>query len=183
METLTAMSADERERLSLALADNLTHFLQNNSMSVESTIFGVYAPLKDEPDWTKSPWLQKLNLAFPRATGKDQMSFYQCKVEDLHLKKEFGVKIMVPPDGSSNVQPDVMLVPGLGFTAQGARLGRGGGFYDRWLAGFRGKKIGLCFEVQLLQELKIEAHDVLMDFIVTEKRILPLPEQTPKGVR
>jgi len=169
---LTAMTADERVRKSKALADNLLSSKQHSLLSLESSVIGVYAPLADEPDWTLSPKLCALKLAFPKCTGENQMAFFQCKVEELSLQKEFGVKMMVPPSGAPQVQPDVMLVPGLGFTEQGHRLGRGGGFYDRWLAGFNGKKIGLCFEEQLLQALPTESHDVVMDLVVTDKRVL-----------
>lgn len=166
---LTAMPADERVRKSKVLGDNLIQYLGSSSLLDGSTVFGVFAPLADEPDWTLSPKLCAQKLAFPRASGEGAgMSFYRCQVKDLIKQKCFGVMLLVPPPGAPQVQPDIVLVPGLAFTAQGHRLGRGGGFYDRWLAGFTGKKIGLCFVEQLLRELPSEKHDVVMDRVVTD---------------
>lgn len=70
--------------------------------------------------------------------------------------------------------PSVVLVPGLAFDAAGNRLGYGGGYYDRFLAG-EGRdlpKIGLAFDAQLLDQIQPQAHDVPVDFIVTESRTL-----------
>src|SRR5579862_7608849 len=57
---------------------------------------------------------------------------------------------------------DLLLIPGIAFTPRGARLGRGGGFYDRLLAllhGQRELKIGVCFEDQIVPEIPTESHD------------------------
>lgn len=68
---------------------------------------------------------------------------------------------------------DVILVPLLGFDASGGRLGNGGGYYDRALAGSRtGRKpqrIGYAYALQEVGELPIEAFDVRLDAVVTEK--------------
>jgi len=65
---------------------------------------------------------------------------------------------------------DFILVPGLAFSKDRHRLGRGGGFFDRLLAG-RAKdafKLGVGFSFQLLDTVPTEAHDILMDAIVTD---------------
>ena len=66
---------------------------------------------------------------------------------------------------------DVILVPGLAFVRKtGARLGRGGGFYDRLLSRpeVRARRVGIVFELQLLPDLPRESHDVCVADIVTE---------------
>ncbi len=66
--------------------------------------------------------------------------------------------------------PDFILVPGLAFSRGGHRLGRGGGFYDRLLAG-RAKdalKLGTCFSLQLVDPIPAEAHDVILDAIISD---------------
>lgn len=65
---------------------------------------------------------------------------------------------------------DLIFVPGLAFSRAGARLGRGGGFYDRLLASpeFRARKIGLCFEVQIVSDVPTESHDHPVDAVLTE---------------
>ncbi len=64
--------------------------------------------------------------------------------------------------------PELVLVPGLAFTRDGQRLGRGGGFYDRLLGGrARGAfKVGLGFACQMRASIPREGHDVLLDAVV-----------------
>ena len=66
---------------------------------------------------------------------------------------------------------DAVIVPGVGFDRNGGRLGFGGGFYDRYLPRTRKecKKIAVCFEKQLRDDIFPEEHDFPMDCIVTEK--------------
>ncbi|MEM9348358.1 MAG: 5-formyltetrahydrofolate cyclo-ligase [Planctomycetota bacterium] len=64
--------------------------------------------------------------------------------------------------------PDVTLVPGLAFQQTGARLGQGGGYYDRYLAQHPATyKIGLCFNEQLADKLPIGEYDICMDEVIT----------------
>lgn len=67
---------------------------------------------------------------------------------------------------------DLWLVPGAAFDDRGARLGRGGGFYDRLLAGARGCKLALAWDWQLLPAVPAAGHDVRMDLVATEARLL-----------
>lgn len=68
---------------------------------------------------------------------------------------------------------DVVITPGLGFTAKGDRLGMGRGYYDRWFAGHAyGLSIAICFECQLVRALPVSATDIPVDLIVTEERVL-----------
>ena len=65
---------------------------------------------------------------------------------------------------------DLILVPGLAFTKDGARLGRGGGYYDRLLANCppRTRRIGVCFAAQIVPAFPIEPHDQRVDRVITE---------------
>jgi 5-formyltetrahydrofolate cyclo-ligase len=69
---------------------------------------------------------------------------------------------------------DVVIVPGLAFTPGGRRLGQGGGWYDRFLARIRGDclTIGVGFDVQVVDALPIEPHDVTLDLVVTESGVV-----------
>lgn len=66
--------------------------------------------------------------------------------------------------------PDLILVPGLAFGRKGHRLGRGGGFYDRFLAKHSGAatKIGVCFAFQVLDTIPRAAHDAVMNFVISD---------------
>lgn len=72
---------------------------------------------------------------------------------------------------------DVILVPGVAFDATGARLGRGGGFYDRFLAVAKAAHpgvvfAGICFDEQVVDFVPVDAHDVRVDMILTPTRTL-----------
>ncbi len=64
-----------------------------------------------------------------------------------------------------------VIVPGSVFDHRGGRLGYGGGYYDRFLSdqAHRAVRIGLAFQLQMVEKLELQAHDQLMDIIITEK--------------
>lgn len=71
---------------------------------------------------------------------------------------------------------DAVIVPGVGFDLNGGRLGFGGGFYDRYLPKTRRdcRKIAVCYECQLSEDVYPEKHDFPMEFIITEKAAYPI---------
>lgn len=85
-----------------------------------------------------------------------------------------GRLVAVPERDVEPTWPDVVIVPGLAFTAQGDRLGQGGGWYDRFLADVRSDctAIGVCFAEQIVDSLPVEAHDVVLDRVVTDRGLL-----------
>jgi len=64
----------------------------------------------------------------------------------------------------------VVLVPGVAFDAGGGRLGRGGGYYDRLLSrpGLKARRVGVCFDAQVLERVPVDGHDRRVDELVTE---------------
>ncbi len=80
--------------------------------------------------------------------------------------------ILQPGAGAEALIPDVLFIPLVGFTADGQRLGQGGGHYDRWLAEHPGRlAIGLGWDVQLCDALPAEPHDIPLDAVITPTRI------------
>ncbi len=68
---------------------------------------------------------------------------------------------------------DVVIVPGSVFDERGGRFGYGGGYYDRFLENIPfAVRIGLAFELQTVKEAPLEPHDELLDYIITEERII-----------
>jgi 5-formyltetrahydrofolate cyclo-ligase len=69
---------------------------------------------------------------------------------------------------------DLMVVPGLGFDEAGQRIGRGGGFYDRFLSQpeFHGVTCGLALDEQVIDSVPVNAHDVQLDMLTTDQRVL-----------
>ena len=76
----------------------------------------------------------------------------------------------------TNTAVDVFLVPGLAFDRQGARLGHGGGHFDRLLAASADTlRIGLAFAWQVVPELPTAPHDEGMDLVITETETFHAP--------
>ena len=69
---------------------------------------------------------------------------------------------------------DVVIVPGSAFDREGGRMGYGGGFYDAFLRRLRpeARRIGIGFEAQLVEHVPCEEHDLCVDLLVTEERVL-----------
>lgn len=71
-------------------------------------------------------------------------------------------------------QINVALVPGIVFSTKGYRLGYGKGVYDRLLSKSSTARIGIAYDFQIKDEIPIDVHDIKMDLIVSEKRILKI---------
>ncbi len=81
--------------------------------------------------------------------------------------------IREPANSSETISPeriDMVVVPGAAFDRSGARLGVGGGYYDRFLALTAAIRIGICADEYIMEEIPMEEHDQHVDYVVTEKR-------------
>jgi len=85
----------------------------------------------------------------------------------------FGIRVPLKRHEVELQALDVVIVPGVAFDRSGARLGRGGGFYDRFLKSLLDgtMRVGACFSAQLLEEIPTDPHDLAVDLIVTESGI------------
>jgi len=91
---------------------------------------------------------------------------------DLYLGK-FGIKEPLQKCKTfSEKMIDLIIIPGVGFNLNGARLGYGKGFYDRFLKKCTGKFVGICFECQISNNINSEPHDVNMHKVITEKKCI-----------
>ena len=100
-----------------------------------------------------------------------------CVLRNLDRDLAPGVFGILEPTASETIEPasiDFVLVPARGFDRQGNRLGRGGGYYDRYMSapGFHATRCGIAFAAQLLDALPHDAHDLPVHLLVTEHGIL-----------
>lgn len=134
----------------------------------------IYVSLRNEVE--TRPVIQKALAAgkkvfIPRIQAK-KINIYRI----LSLKKDLrkgAYGIWEPkPSGARRGRPsrlDLVLVPGLGFDREGRRLGRGLGYFDRFLAKVpHAKKIGLAFREQIVSKIPVEKHDVPVDGVLTD---------------
>ncbi len=115
-------------------------------------------------------------VALPRIVGPHHMEAFAVTDPQRDLiAGRYG--IAEPRPGLPLVDPaaiDVVIVPGAAFDASGGRMGYGGGFYDTFLARLRpdARRIGIGFDLQVVERVPREAHDLGVDLVVTERRAI-----------
>lgn len=116
-------------------------------------------------------------ICLPRISGPGALTLHVCELSTPLHEGPFGLR--QPATNMPAAEPgaiDLVIVPGVAFDASGNRLGFGGGYYDRLLAGMpRTMRIALAFEGQILDAIPSEAHDERVDIIITPDRVLRRP--------
>jgi len=167
---LEAMPAPERERSDELLFER---FLRLPPVRESRNLFLFLGVPGREPDTGRLLellWRQGKRTALPRMLPGNRMEFRAYTPDRPLVKTRFGIR--EPGEDCPVVPRDwgpVILVPGVAFDREGFRLGFGGGFYDRWLPGFAGLRVGLCREAVLQDALPREPHDCRVDLVLTEK--------------
>ena len=109
-------------------------------------------------------------MYLPRVVG-DGMEFR--KIADLASLQIGRFDIMEPRENCAiDNNLDVMIVPTVGISPKGVRLGYGHGFYDRFLSKHKITTISITLEKQIVKNIPKSDHDILMDWIVTEDRVI-----------
>ena len=114
-------------------------------------------------------------IALPRVTTLDKPMEFRLHTDPYEESDlESGVwGLRQPRTDAPVVVPEVLFMPLVGFTAKGDRLGQGGGYYDRFLAAHpQTIAIGMAWDVQEVDELPTELHDMRLTAIVTPTRVL-----------
>jgi 5-formyltetrahydrofolate cyclo-ligase len=147
-----------------------------------ATTVGLYAPLGAEVDAglvARDRLAHGVRVVYPRSLpGQRRLVFCACAPEQL-VAGPLGAA--EPPPQAAEVplsEIQCFVVPGVAFSTDGLRLGRGGGYYDATLAGAPGAfRVGVAFDLQLRPDLPQEPHDVALDAVVTERQTLLFPRQ------
>lgn len=171
---LQRLSDSEYQNFSIQISKNVHSFIEQNLQG--HLFFGGFSPSREliEPNWAIHLSEHELKcIAFP-IIQSDQLIFKHASLANLK-PSQASRKISEPDHKEVSINKDTMpfvLIPGLGFSRSGLRLGRGGGFYDRFLDGYTGKKIGIAFSCQIIDELPEDKWDIKMDLVITEKEII-----------
>lgn len=119
-------------------------------------------------------------VAVPKCLPGGRMEVY--RLDDFHQLKAQTLGILEPEEGADKIAEErleLALIPCLSCTKDGIRLGQGGGYYDRFLAGKKRLfKLALCRESLLSKNLPCEAHDIRMDAVLTETAYFSRKEQS-----
>lgn len=173
-EQLRLINSEER----VLRSEKISNYLYQDLRLKSGQIIAFFAGIPSEPDLSKlmtQYWREGVRVVLLKIEEEtSRMEAYEVRSsEDLHVGK---FKVMEPiPIESRRVgvrDLEVILIPGLSFhPVTGARLGRGKGYYDRYLVEAKERllKVGVCFEMQLNDEVQSEAHDIPVDWVVHEK--------------
>ncbi|MBX6319537.1 5-formyltetrahydrofolate cyclo-ligase [Pigmentiphaga sp.] len=183
-----AMTAADRAaadaRIIAFLQGRIHDYLSASRWGNRPVVLSAFWPIGDEPDLRPAlhAWAgdSRLELALP---------VIQTRAAPLEFRAWTPGAAMAPgayripePQGTHACVPDIVLVPTLGYTADGDRIGYGGGYYDRTLAALRSRgepfvAIGVAYACGLLPpDVHLpEPHDMRLDEIVTEEAVLAVP--------
>jgi 5-formyltetrahydrofolate cyclo-ligase len=166
-----AVPPEERRRRDDAMTGLLLGELLERRPGLLPRSMGLYWPFKGEYDpraLARSLDARGVRLALPVVVERARPVVFRAWRPGAPMQRGFG-GILVPAEGEA-LQPELLLVPLVGFDARGYRLGYGGGYYDRTLAAMPAKplSIGVGFELSRLATIHPQPHDVPMDLIVTE---------------
>ncbi|HEX9241195.1 MAG TPA: 5-formyltetrahydrofolate cyclo-ligase [Anaeromyxobacter sp.] len=178
------LTSDERAARSALVAERIAKV----PGFADAKVLALYAPIGTELDVTeiaRRALAGGIRLAYPRVVrGARRLAYAQCEPGRL-VSGELGTH--EPPPGAPEIllaDIECAIVPGLGFSTDGHRLGRGGGHYDATLAAMpRALRVGVAFDVQVVPELPREPHDEPLDAVVTDLRVLLFPRHGPGGPR
>ncbi len=160
-QTLSALTSEEKSKTSRLLCQQIADYLNDHP---EIQTVGTFAGLPLEPDLRALHELSRVILAYP-LVNDDLMTFHAiAKYNDLTVGN-YGIKEPTADHPFIDC-PDLILCPGYAFTPEGKRLGKGGGFYDRFLAKKSTRTIGIVFPCQIVEDLPTEEHDRDVDLVL-----------------
>ena len=174
-ERLRAMEEATRSAASVRIAAHLKPLAASWPAGVTVALFGG---LKNEPDLVTHllPALHAhgVRTCFFQIEHQALQPREVRSMEDLHRGQ---MNVWEPDPQCPHIDIaalDIILVPGLAFTRDGKRLGRGGGYYDRLLAHphCRARRIAVAFDVQIVDHITVELHDQHIHQIITESGLI-----------
>jgi len=173
-DILAAMPEDQRHAKSVAACSFIASTPEFDAARVVMLYLSTPTEVDTSPLALKC-WQAGKTVVVPKVSW-DQRRMLPVEISSLtHQMTTGGPGVREPVDG----QPipvgfiDLVVVPGLGFTDKGFRIGRGMGFYDRFLAQgeFIGVSCGLAFDEQVLPSIPVLDHDIPLSMLVTDRGI------------
>ena len=177
-EALRKFLINRRSELgpSIDFQSNILNNIKPIIEEIENEYIGTYISFRDELDTKKlNQYLleRELNLALPAIDFQTkEINFFMYQKNTELIENKFS--ILEPKNKDKVIFPKIILIPLLGYSKSGFRLGYGGGYYDKYLSknGIGDvKKIGIAFSFQEVEEIPVEDHDERLDWILTEKHL------------
>jgi len=143
------------------------------SKSFELNEIGLYWPLKGEPDLLKIALAVKNPIGLPKII-KSEMSF--VKYDPMGFMERSSLPDLYHPKSSIEILPKLIIIPALGLSVSGYRIGFGYGYYDKYLAKinqiYKTIAVGVCFYEDLFEYIEHEIHDYQVNYVITDKIII-----------
>lgn len=171
-KALRQMIRLRKQEHSAAESSALLAALQSESHFANARTLLLYSALPDEVQI--NPLFDGLiaqgkTILLPRVVSDTDMELRLYTGADSLQPGAFGIMEPTGPLYTDYAAIDVAVIPGMAFDADGHRLGRGKGYYDRFLPLIpRAYKIGLCFPWQLVDDVPADAHDIMMDGVISQ---------------
>lgn len=174
-----ALSVADRKAAGAALTGHLQQLLQGRFGGARGLVISAYWPIKGEPDLRTL--MSELHgdgviIALPVVeTRAAPLTFRRWTPDTRMVRGDWNIP--VPPPNAPVLTPDIALAPLLGWTAEGYRLGYGGGYFDRTLAALNPKPlvIGIGLQAAKLATIYPQPHDIALDLILTEAGMANCP--------
>lgn len=191
MQSISEVSAEARCRLRrrfLSVREKITATMPQVSVALSEVVckwlavrnfgcVGIYMPFRGEPDIREAVRVVQvsgavLTAAFPVVDDKKARRMHYVAVDE-DTGYQTGAYGIAQPVGGRAVVPDVIFSPCVAVTPFGARLGNGGGYFDRYLAELALENIhpvtvAVAYEATVTEEFEALSHDVAFEWIATE---------------
>ncbi len=150
-------------------SSNIVKQIENNSIFQAAKTVMAYWALKDEVDLSELvvKYSSSKQFILPSVKGDELEIRVFEEIDLLTTGSSFGI---LEPSGAVYIKfdkIDLILVPGLAFDLKKNRMGRGKAYYDKFLPKTTAKKIGVCFDIQLLETVPVTERDVKMDEVIS----------------
>lgn len=141
--------------------------LESHKDFIEAKTVMLYSSLPDEVQTIEfiEKWRHKKRIILPTVVGDDIIPVELTDDTDFAIGD---FNILEPQNKPYNGSYDLIIVPGVAFDKYGNRIGRGKGYYDRFLSKHMDiKRIGICFDFQLIERVPTEDNDIRMHEIIS----------------
>jgi 5-formyltetrahydrofolate cyclo-ligase len=165
---LAQLDGLEHEILSGQIAGALFEMDVWKSAGTIGITISIY-PEIDTKKIIERAWQEGKKVAVPKCIP-DTKSMVFKEISSFSQLETVYFGLQEPVESTRAVQPsdiNLLIVPGLAFTKTGNRLGVGGGYYDRFLIGYKGLSISLAFQFQVRGQLPAETHDIPVKMLIT----------------
>ncbi len=171
---LAALSADEIHKRSQQACDLLVAQPEFERSEIVMVFLSLPAEINTTPLVLRA-WQEGKRILAPRVSWEQRRMMpveIRSLTEDIE-DTQWNLRQPVQGDPVPLSMIDLVAVPGLGFDRAGNRLGRGRGFYDRFLAHseFAGSTCAVAFEEQVVEAIPADAHDIRVDMLITDQHV------------